>query len=538
MHTMAVNPASDSPTWIKRFWWLLAAVFIARVVLMLLFVARVDLIGDEAYYWDWGRRPDWCYYSKPPMIGWMMGIIGWITGNAEWGIRFASLLLGTVTLVIIHRIALLLFDARTAFLTAVLVLLTLANAGLNLLFTIDAPLLLFWTLGLLLFWLAAQKPESAMRWLALTLVIGFGTLSKQMMLAFPALMLVFAFASREDRALLGNPRMWLAIFCGMSFIIPVLLWNQEHGWITLEHTKHHFDAKKDLDFEDWLGRTGENIGLQALIYTPVTFVALLVAMIVAVKQRKQLTRPMRFVLLASAPGLACFALLALRQRINPNWPAVFFVPAFILAAAWLRGMAPFVAHPGWERWSLRIGRTLTYTCYILLIGLISAPDSFWDAAFQFSRSRFGDQFTDKALGSIHKLEDMLGWREAGIEAQEFFDLLPEPENTFVMALGHRYSAAEMGFYMPSHPHVYRWEPSGAVMSQYEIWPGPEERIGFDALIIDPGHAEVLLQNPVFTNAFEKLEYRGNIRIPLGMGTRELSVYLGRNLKSWKPIRAQ
>jgi 4-amino-4-deoxy-L-arabinose transferase-like glycosyltransferase len=34
----------------------------------------------------------------------------------------------------------------------------LRNAGLNLLLTIDAPLLLCWTLGLLLFWFAAQRP--------------------------------------------------------------------------------------------------------------------------------------------------------------------------------------------------------------------------------------------------------------------------------------------------------------------------------------------------------------------------------------------
>ncbi len=511
---MSLTPASDSSTWLKRFWWLLAAVFIARIGVMLLFVHGADLAGDEAYYWDWGRRPDWCYYSKPPMIGWMMGAIGSLTGNAEWGIRFAALLLGTVTLIIIHSIALLLFDARTAFLTAVLVLLTIANAGLNLLLTIDAPLLLFWTLGLLLFWCAAEKPKDVMPWLALTLVIGFGTLSKQMMLAFPALMLVFAAVSPEDRALLRNPRMWLAILFGMAFIIPVLRWNQQHAWITLEHTKHHFDGAK-LDFWDWLGRDGENVGLQALIYTPVTFAALVAAMKAAVKQRKQLTRPLLFVMLSSAPALACFALLSLRQRINPNWPAAFFVPAFILAAAWLRGVAPFKPHPGWERWSLRIGGALVLIAHLALVIVFS---------------------TD--LKGIDKLASIRGWNEAGIEAQEFFDLVPEPENTFVMALGHRYHAAEMAFYMPSHPRVYRWEPSGAVQSQYEIWPGPEERIGFDALILDPGLGEALLQNPVFTTAFEKLEYRGNIRIPLGKEAREFSVYLGRKLKQWQPVRAQ
>jgi len=511
---MSVPPDPDSALWQKRFWQLLAAVFVVRIGVMLLFVNGADLAGDEAYYWDWGRRPDWCYYSKPPMIGWMMAVIGWLTGNAEWGIRFAALLLGTVTLVIIHRIALVLFDARTAFLTALLLLLTIASAGLNLLLTIDAPLLLCWTLGLLLFWFAAQKPTCNIRWLALALVIGVGTLSKQMMLAFPALMLVFAAVSREDRGLLRNVRMWAAILLGMAFIIPVLKWNQEHAWITLEHTKHHFDGET-RSFGKWISRTLENVGLQALIYTPVTFAALVAALIAAVKHRAKLTRPALFLFLASAPALACFAVLALRQRINPNWPAAFFVPAFVLAAAWMRGLLPTKANPGWQRWSLRVGGTLVIIVHLALV-VIFATD----------------------LKSINKLASIRGWKEAGIEAQKFLDLVPQPEKTFVMALGHRYHAAQMAFYMPSHPRLYRWEASGTVQSQYEIWPGPEERLGFDALILDPSPGTGLLVNSVFIESFEKLEHRGDIRIPLGQETREFSVYLGRNLKTWKAVKAQ
>lgn len=511
---MSVHSDPDSSTWLKRFWWLVAAVFVARIGVMLLFVNGVDLAGDEAYYWDWGRRPDWCYYSKPPMIGWMMGVIGWLTGNAEWGIRFAALLLGTTTLVIIHRIALVLFDARTAFLTAVLVLLTIANAGLNLLLTIDAPLLLCWTLGLLLFWFAAQKPACGTRWIALALVIGLGTLSKQMMLAFPALMLVFAAVSREDRALLRNPRLWAAIVLGMAFIIPVLLWNREHGWITLEHTKHHFDGET-RSFGKWIGRTLENAGLQALIYTPVTFAALVAAMLAAVRQRAKLTRPVLFLLLASAPALACFAVLALRQRINPNWPAAFFVPAFVLAAAWMRGLLPTAANPGWQKWSLRVGGALVLIVHLTLVIVFS---------------------TD--LKSINKLASIRGWREAGVEAQKFIDQAPRKDKTFVMTLGHRYNAAQMAFHIPSHPRMYRWENSGTVQSQYEIWPGPEERFGDDAIIFDPNPGDSLLRIPVFTGGFEKMERIGDIQVPLGQEKRVFSVYLGHNLKSWKAIRPQ
>ncbi len=532
---MPLTSDSDSATWLKRFWWLLAAVFIARIGVMLMFVSGADLAGDEAYYWDWGRRPDWCYYSKPPMIGWLMGVIGWLTGNAEWGIRFAALLLGTATLVIVHRIALVLFDARTAFLTAVLVQLTPALAALNLLLTIDAPLLLCWTLGLLLFWSAAQKPGCNRRWLALALVIGIGTLSKQMMLAFPALMLLFTAVSREDRGLLRNPRMWIAMLAGMAFIIPVLLWNQQHAWITLEHTRHHFDTK-DLDLLKWTGRTLENAGLQALIYTPVTFVALVAAMLVAIKHRTKLTRPALFLLLACVPGLACFVVLALRQRINPNWPAAFFVPAFVLAAAWMRGHLPSTPGSCWQRWSLRVGGALTAICHILLIGVLLASPAFWDAVVNQVRDRFGEKAAEKSLKAVHKLTSIRGWRETGLEAQTFLNQAPRKGQTFMMALGHRYHAAEMAFYMPSRPRVYRWESSGTVQSQYEIWPGPEEHLGDDALILLPADGEVNSLSPELAKVFESVERLGRIHVPQSGEDRNFSVFLGRNLKSWKVVR--
>ena len=32
----------------------------------------LDLAPDEAHYWDWSRRLDWCYYSKGPLVAWLI----------------------------------------------------------------------------------------------------------------------------------------------------------------------------------------------------------------------------------------------------------------------------------------------------------------------------------------------------------------------------------------------------------------------------------------------------------------------------------
>jgi 4-amino-4-deoxy-L-arabinose transferase-like glycosyltransferase len=493
----------------RRLWMWLGGIVFVRLIMMLVVVNGADLAGDEAYYWDWGRRPDWGYYSKPPMIGWMMGVIGWLTGNAEWGIRFTALLLGLVTLLLTWRLAYDLLGERVAGFAALLMVLTPGNAGLCLLLTIDAPLLLAWTCGLWLYWRAAQAPEKLFHWLLLGLVIGCGCLSKQMMLVFPLLMIIFAALSAEDRGLLRRPGFWIAAVLGLLFIGPVLWWNGQHGWITLEHTKHHFDSSSTPTFSKWLGRIGENIGLQALVYTPMLFIAMIAALWCAFRGFRRLSRPMRYLWLCAGPALACFALLALRQRINPNWPAAFFVPAIILAAAWMleRG------REGWRRWSLRIACGMTVIIHVALIVAMS---------------------TD--LKTINKVASLRGWREVGIEADAWLQKMPELENTFVMAVGHRYHAAWMAFYMPSHPRIYRWEASGVPQSQYEVWPGPEECIGKHAMILVPkGLTEEHVPQEVRTS-FEKLEHVGAISIPMGSEKREFGVFRGVKLKTWKAIR--
>lgn len=473
---------------------------------MLFFCAHADLAGDEAYYWDWGRVPDWGYYSKPPLIGWLMGLTGWLTGNAEWGIRGMALLLGTGTLVMLFALARQLYGAKAAFMSVVLVLLTPASAGLNLFLTIDAPLLLTWSAALALFWAAVEKPGCWVRWLALALVIGLGVLSKQMMLVFPLLMLFFAWLSKPDRGLLSNPRFWISMLIGAAFLLPVLWWNEQHAWITLEHTKHHFDTKS-VDFGKWLTRTLEWPGVQALVYTPVTWAALIYVLIAGCRHWSQMERRERFLILFSAPALIVFTLLALRQRINPNWPAVFYVPAFILVGAWFTAQLPVQGFVTWKRWTLRVAGVVTLLLHLAL------PVVFLTS-----------------LRGHSKLSALRGWQEVGQQMGQYLQKVPRPENTQVLALGHRYHAAQLAFYMPQHPRLFRYEPLGHAMSQYEVWPGLEQHLGDDVLI--------LTEKPIpqaVTDCFESVRPVGQIAPEANNSARTFEVFLGSRLKNWQKV---
>lgn len=506
---------------------LLAGVFVFRIAYALIFERVFDLAGDEAYYWDWGRRLAWGYYSKPPMIGWLMGLAGRLSGNQEWAIRLAPLLLGTGSLVALRGLAGAMFDARTAFFAVLFVVLTPGNAALNLLFTIDAPLVLAWTLALLFFWRAVEQPARWGWWLLLAAAIGFGSLSKQMMLVFPLLMVIFAAVSPADRRLMRNARMWACIVVGAASLIPVLIWQQANGWPTLSHMKEHFevDGEPDGSGPGILKHAGWFLqfpAIQAALYSPVMWVVVMAALVVALQGWRHLERRGVLLVVFSAPALVVFFILALRQEVHPNWPAVYYVSAFVLAAAWIHGAVGGMSPGGkwcvWARRGLWAGLVMVIIAYVYPI--VSGP-----------LGLAGD-------AKLDPFERLRGWKEAGERAGEFLKMVPEPDETFVVVLGHRNYASEMAFYMPQQPRVYRWQQDGRLVSQYEIWPAPDETMrGWNALVISPDSEEKdykkLSLNFFFWHSFRETTKLGDISVPVGGNVRRsYQVFLCSFMKKW------
>ena len=55
-----------------------------------LHVSPIELSVDEAQYWHWSRNIDFGYFTKPPMIAWLIGFSTFIFGNEEWAVRLFS----------------------------------------------------------------------------------------------------------------------------------------------------------------------------------------------------------------------------------------------------------------------------------------------------------------------------------------------------------------------------------------------------------------------------------------------------------------
>jgi dolichol-phosphate mannosyltransferase len=72
--------------------WRLAALGVVAYVmaLRLAFLGLVNLLPEEAYYWNYSQHPDIGYLDHPPMVAWLIWLGTSVFGNTEFGVRIGS----------------------------------------------------------------------------------------------------------------------------------------------------------------------------------------------------------------------------------------------------------------------------------------------------------------------------------------------------------------------------------------------------------------------------------------------------------------
>src|SRR5581483_562174 len=84
-------------------------------------------------------------------------------------------------------------------------------------------------------WSAVQPKGTTKQWLWVGVWMGFGLLSKYTNLFQYLAWILFFLLWPAARQHLRKPGPWLALLLSAAFLIPVLVWNQQHNWITIDH---------------------------------------------------------------------------------------------------------------------------------------------------------------------------------------------------------------------------------------------------------------------------------------------------------------
>ncbi len=222
------------PGWAKmndaeelRYW----AFGIVSLSLLLRFVyaAQIELLPEEAYYWNYSRHPDLGYLDHPPMVAWLIWAGTHVLGENELGVRAGALLCGVVASLFCYRLARNLFGDVAAVLALVLMqtLPFLFLAGI--LMTPDAPLTAAWA-ALLYCLERALIAGRARAWAWAGVALGLGLLSKYT-IALPALAtFLFVLTEPRSRRWLVRREPYVAVLIAAVLFSPVLFWNFQNDW--------------------------------------------------------------------------------------------------------------------------------------------------------------------------------------------------------------------------------------------------------------------------------------------------------------------
>ena len=302
------------------------AVTVARLALLV--ASGLGFHGDEAQYWSWSQDLDWGYYTKPPMIAWLIGATTVVCGDAEWCARAGSPLLHAGTSLLCGLIGGRLFDPRTGFWAGLLFLTLPAVSFSSAVISTDVPLLFFWALALyaLLRVLDSRSPAWC---IVLGIAIGLGLLSKYAM-AYFVIGTVLACASfREHRWFLTSPYMFGASLPAGLLVIPNLAWNQAHGWATVAHVGQNANLGGTLFHP---GEAAGFLGEQAGVFGPLLLAALAWRTVQLIRGRAD--RREAWLFCFCLPTLAIVTVQAFLSRANANWAATAYVSATIVVAGW------------------------------------------------------------------------------------------------------------------------------------------------------------------------------------------------------------
>ncbi len=459
-------PAALDQHWLRLGYLLILVLLCARWAYLA--SDKIELSEDEAYQWQWSKHLALSYYSKPPLIAYTQWLGTALWGDNAFGVRFFSPLIAAILSFLLLRFLAREVNIRAGFWLVMVVTATpLLSVG-SILMTIDPLSVLFWTAAMISGWRAVQQ-DSTKHWVWTGLWMGLGFLSKYtalfQLLSWGAFFLVWPPAVRQLR----RPGPWLALLLLIACTLPVLMWNQQHDWITLTHLHSRAGLEESWQFKPnfFLDFTLAETGL----LNPVFLIAALWA--ATAFWRRGRDCPLQLYLFSMGTPLFLFYLLfTLRARVQPNWIAPAIVPMFCVMVIY------------WEaRW--RAGARLVQRW--LVAGLLLG---FAVVIVLHDTHLLGKLTGHYAPTNQDPLTRVRGW-SAAAEVVERERQLFLAEGKPVFIIGEHYGITGLlSFYIPTakagvpdHPLVY-YQSADKPENQFYFWRGYQaDRRGQNALYV-------------------------------------------------------
>lgn len=404
--------------------------------------AGVELHYDEAQYWEWSQQLDWSYYSKGPLVAWLIALSEALLGHGEGRLRLPAWLAHGALLFVVFRFALDVWrDRVAAWWAVILTLLTPVYFTLGLVMTTDIWLFLCWTSGL---WAAYRALifERPRAWYGVGAAVGVGALTKLSIGLLPAAVGIAVLLGPRWRSHLKSPHLWGALALMALIMSPVIAWNATHDWVMFRHEGGH------IGHTDWSVLRALNfIVEQILALSPlVALVAL------SVLWRVPSSPGQRLLWGLSLGWIAFFVFKALTAKVQVNWPAASYIGLLILFAGHVRLLAPWRRRVMFGGFGIALA-TMLAAYFPYALGLSNKQDPF---------------------------KDTKAWR-APIRA-----LSAEAQPAQFILTSNYKVAAEVAYYWPERLPVYVAGAHERRFNQHDLWPSIDREAGRDGLWVSTG----------------------------------------------------
>ena len=492
-------------------WYAAVAVIAIATLLRVLVGARLPLVPDETYYWEWSRHLSFGYFDHPPMLAWSIRIGTAIFGDHPIGVRVLPIVCGAAAALAIAATGRRIAGSNAAAKAAVIIsVMPLAAAGL-VLATPDAPLLAAVSIALYFIVSAIQSPrgsrDSLRAWSWAGVALGFAFWSKYTSILLPAGVLVAFLSHRSLWPRFAEWGPYAACVIATLIFAPVLIWNARHNWISFTYQiEHGLGTSPGSPFWSAWRHEGDLLGGQAGLATPILFV--LIAIAVA-KNLHPRVGPERWLLaVVSTLFFFFFVYSAIKKRVEPNWPAPAYIGGVVLCAAYQWSERA----KKWRAAGISLGGVLSLAIYVHAFApIFPIPPG------------------------IDPVGRAFGWgalAEAAARAASAPRGRALPRSRVWISADRYQDASEIAYHSPTHIETFALNIGGRP-NQYDLWPGfPSRAFPGDRLVVavdetQGPHGSIVTLSPYFESIL-----RGEL-VELRRGDAVIAVRRLYTLDGWR-----
>lgn len=421
-------------------------VFIAcTAAFRLFYINTFPLLGDEAYYWQWSRHLAPGYYEQGPMVAlviWLFTLFNKI--STVFTIRLGAVALSTATLYVTYliykKLRPLERDIKWNLLNMLFMSASVIYSVGAVLMMHDTVMIFFFALFVLQMLYVIDSPSNNMHWAHSGLLLGLAVISKYT--AAPAWLAVILFAVFSGG--IGNKIRLKSLFYFTLFFIlalsPVIYWNLANDFATAKYLFIRGGSGGGFTLKYF----GELLGSQAGLISPVLFFVFFPAAAAALKGKKN--GPEFFLGVLFLTCLLPLLLLSFKSRVEANWPAFAFYPAFFLATLYLSKLKNTKAARAVTAAALAIG-----FCAVIFLHLQVALNLF--------------PLPEKSNPVLKSA----GYKELAQKVHGVYNQVKDNGPLF-FSTRHYQAASLLAFYLPGQPEVYALIPHES-RKNYRFWDG-------------------------------------------------------------------